>query len=518
MLKETIIPLRMKAFARAFPKVIETRYQSFCLFLILTVALLCRLYPLNRGLGQDELYTAVHFVEVRSFWKTVFSNDAFNNHIGYSLMARFSESLLGRSEWALRLPALMLGMATLYIFLIFARSILGSIPALLGTLVLAFSPPNIVWSVEARGYSAMIFCTLLSSHLYFKLLRHPTRHDAILFVGISVFGIYVHLYSAFVTVVQILILLRMAAAQRVAQRTDLSININRTSLQMFGGCFAAIVALSLTLYLPVFRYMFRDLVGRGRTPFNPTFPWTVIRDLTGSEWPQIVLLILMISAFGWLFLLRSRPIEAHYFAGLLIGPLLLMWLARPFDLYPRFFAYWLPYYVLLFIAGLRSFWDLKSVSVAAPWAASTPLFGKLHFYKTIIARRSLFVIASSARILSGVMIAAVLYNWLVTWQKYIPDEGYREASKAIMMDAKDSVAFCVLGGARSVWRYYIDRPIVTPLSLAELQKVSRNHTEVRCLYYEASWQSVEQTEIAKFLFQHSSWARVKGVTLFIYRS
>jgi len=127
----------MKAFARAFPKAIETRYQSFYLLPILTVALLCRLYPLNRGLGQDELYTAVHFVEVRSLWKTIFSNDAFNNHIGYSLMARFSEGLLGRSEWALRLPALLLGMATLYIFFVFGRSILGHIPALLGTLVLA---------------------------------------------------------------------------------------------------------------------------------------------------------------------------------------------------------------------------------------------------------------------------------------------------------------------------------------------------------------------------------------------
>src|SRR5262249_23030830 len=181
MAQRTTIPVRMKAFARAFPKVIETRYKWFYLLLILTVALLCRLYPLNRGLGQDELYTAVHFVEVRSLWKTLFSNDAFNNHIGYSLMARFSEELLGRSEWALRLPALLLGMATLYIFFAFGRSILGYIPALLATLLLALSPSHIVWSVEARGYSAMIFSTLLSSHLYFKLLRRPVRRDAVLF-------------------------------------------------------------------------------------------------------------------------------------------------------------------------------------------------------------------------------------------------------------------------------------------------------------------------------------------------
>ena len=491
MLKETIIPLRMKAFARAFPKMIEERYQSFYLLLILTVALPCRLYPLNRGLGQDELYTAVHFVEVRSLWKTVFSNDAFNNHIGYSLMARFSEGLLGRSEWALRLPALLLGMATLYIFFVFGRSILGHIPALLGTLMLALSPSHIVWSVEARGYSAMIFFTLLSSYLYLRLLRHPMRREAVVFIGVSVLGIYTHLYSIFATLVQILLLTYVYFTRDITKQTKLS--INELSFRMLGNSFAAIAVISLLLYMPVFLHMFRDLIGRGWSDFNPTFPWAVIQELSGSEWPQITALVALISLLGWLALLKSRPLEAGYFSLLLAGPLLIVSLARPFDLYPRFFAYWLPYYLLLFMAGLHSLWHLTSGAT-------------LRFLRYL------------SPILATIIMGLVLYNWAANWQNYIPNEGYREASMAIMRDAEEPVVFCAIGGARSVWQYYIPGPIVTPSSVAELQETGANHSEVRCVYYEASWQSAGQTKIADFLLQHSSWSKVKGFTLFIYRS
>src|SRR5215210_3283822 len=90
---------------------------------VLTVAFLCRFYPIHRGLGQDELFTAVNFVEAGSFWTTMSSNSAFNNHIGYSVLARLSNKLFGHSEWALRLPALVLGMASLYFFWIFCQSI-----------------------------------------------------------------------------------------------------------------------------------------------------------------------------------------------------------------------------------------------------------------------------------------------------------------------------------------------------------------------------------------------------------
>ena len=262
---------------------------------------------------------------------------------------------------------------------------------------------------------------------------------------------------------------------------------------MLGNSFAAIAVISLLLYMPVFLQMFRDLIGRGWSDFNRTFPWAVIQELSGSEWLQITALIALVSLLGWLALLKSHPLEAGYFSLLLAGPLVIVSLARPFDLYPRFFAYWLPYYLLLFMAGLHSLWHLTSGAT-------------LRFLRYL------------SPILATIIIGLVLYNWAANWQNYIPNEGYREASMAIMRDAEEPVVFCAIGGARSVWQYYIPGPIVTPSSVAELQETGANHSEVRCVYYEASWQSAGQTRIAEFLLQHSSWSRVKGFTLFIYRS
>jgi len=475
---------------QAVSRVVRLHY-ALPLSVILVLALVYRLHPMIRGLGQDELFTAVHFVEVPSIWKTMFFNIAFNNHIGYSLMARFSEALLGRSEWALRLPSLLLGVASLYVFFLFTRSILGTGAGLLGTLILALSPPHILWNVQARGYSAMIFFTLLSSYLFLRIFRCPARREAVMFIGVSVFGIYVHLYSGFVTLVQILLLIYLAKTYTVTKQYRSS--VEKASFRMLRNSFAAIAVISFMLYAPIFWYVFRDLIGRGRGDFNLTFPWAVIKELSGSEALHITVLVALVSLLGWLALLRSHPLETSYFSLLLSAPLLIMWLARPFDLYPRFFAYGLPYYVMFFLAGLQSIWHLTS-------------------------RQSLRFFGFLFPILAIIIITTVLCNWAANWQNYIPDEGYREASRALMIGAKEPVAFCAIGGARSVWQYYIHKPIATPTSVTELQTLSKAQSEIRCMYYEASWQTPEQTEIVQFLRQHASWSRVKDFTLFIYRS
>jgi uncharacterized membrane protein len=468
--------------SQAAASLAQRRFELW-LAAIAVIGLVYRLLPINRGLGQDELYSAVNFIEVPSIWTTLFSNDAFNNHIGYSMMARFAEAVFGHSEWALRLPAAVLGIATLIVFYYFGRGLVGPAAALVATFLLAVSPPHIAWSVAARGYSALIFFTLLSSQLFFRLLAHTTRRDAIFFVAVSVFGIYVHLYAVFVTAVQVVFLFLLLANQRLRKKDGG--NVARESLRTLLTSFVIIAVFALLLYVPVLRIMARDLVQRGRSDFDATFPGAVLQDLTGGNWLPVVLPVLLVSLVGWLALVRSRPKEATYFAVLFIGPLLTVWVARPFDLYTRFFAYWLPYYVLLIVAGLRALW-------AWAWPAGLRLAGY------------------SARILASVLVAALLFSWTVSWRDLVTDEGYRQVSQTIAANAGPSDAFCAIGGARTVWQHYIDKPIAHPQSLADLQDLARTHTAVRCVYYEASWQGVEQTQIAQFLKQHATGSQVNG--------
>src|SRR5438445_6123432 len=188
----------------------------------------------------------------------------------------------------------------------------------------------------------MIFFTLVSSYLYLKLLRRPSKLDSALFILASVCGIYVHLYSVFVTLVQMLFLLLGSMPQQSA--TALGLQQTEGSSRILYVSFLMIVTLSLISYLPVSQLMLSDIAGRGRSNFNPWFPWAVIQELAGSESVQVVVPVIIVSILGWFSLMRSYPIETRYFTWLLAGPLLAMWMARPFDLYPRFFAFWLPYY------------------------------------------------------------------------------------------------------------------------------------------------------------------------------
>lgn len=466
------------------------RWSERLLLIIISVAaLIYRLMPMNRGLGEDELFTAVQFIEVPSVFRTIFYNIAFNNHIGYSVMARLSEAIFGRGEWQLRLPALVLGLATLYVLYIFTRSLLGIYPALLATFLLALSPAHIRWSLEARGYSAMIFFTLLSSILFFKLLRQPNRQGGILFVAASVLGIYIHLYAIFVTGIQFLYLLYMKFVPPANETS--SPCFDKASLDQFRVRFLTIGGLVLILYVPVTWFMLRDLAGRGWSDFNPLFPWEVAQGLAGSDSFFIVALIVSTSLLGWFSLRRRYRLEMTYFAWLFFIPLLLMWITRPFDLYPRFFAYWLPYILILSAAGIIRLFD-------SVWQK----------HKTVFR---------FAPVLSVCILLVTLSNWTMGWQKMVADEGYREVGQVIVRDADPLAAYCAIGGSRSVWTYYINKPIEYPLTLAEFQTLSSTHSEVRCVYYAASWQDQEQTKIAQFLFRHASFYRVKELTWFVFR-
>lgn len=467
---------------------VKLQSEKIVLTMIAVLALIYRLLPINRGLGQDELFTTVQFIEVPSIFRTFFYNIAFNNHVGYSVMARLSESLFGRAEWVLRLPALLLGMGTLYIMYIFCQSLLGRNAALFATFLLAISPAHIEWSVEARGYSAMIFFTLLSSTLFFQLLRRPNRILEIVFIAASVAGIYVHLYAVFVTAVQILLILYLQFAHDPEGPWEA---LDRAALRRFRYDFLDIGILAFILYVPMALFLIRDVAGRGSSTFDSIFPWDVAQELAGSQWSLVVVLILGTALFGWFSLRRRYRLETSYFAWLIIFPLLVMWLVHPFDLYPRFFAYWLPYLLILFAAGIFRLFDL------------------------IWQERK--VVNYAARLLGSCILLTVVFSWSTGWRNQVSDEGYREVSRAVVRNADPMAAYCAIGGSRSVWKYYIDKPIVNPQTLAEFQALRSQYPEVRCVYYAASWQDQGQNEIAQFLFHHASYSRVKELTWFVLK-
>ena len=311
--------------------------------------------------------------------------------------------------------------------------------------------------MQARGYSTLIFTTLVSSYYYFKLLRHPVRRDIIFFVTFSVFGIYTHLYSTFVTFVQMVFLVQLIALHHF--KANPKIVVDRKIVRTLFKSFVVIGLISLMLYLPVLPTMLRDGGARGSSDFNPLFPWSVAQELSGAAALPVVAVMLVIAAFGWFSQWRAQQLQAQYYALLILLPLLIMWLLRPFDLYPRFFAYWQPYYILFFIAGLRALWHL-------PW------------------RESLRPLTYASRLVVGPLIRGSFIQLVGKLTKVYCRRRVPRGKQDAHARRCDSVTYCAIGGARSVWQYYINRPIVNPESLAELRKLSQTHGEVRCAYSE----------------------------------
>lgn len=456
---------------------------------LLLVALALRLPHLGRGLEYDEIYTAVRFVEVDSVWTTISTYVTYNNHIAYSLLARWSEGLFGRSEWALRLPALLLGLAGPYALWLFARGLIRPGPAVAAAFALAISPPHVAWSVTARGYTGLILCTLLANALFLGLLERGGMRRALPFVGASVLGVYFHLYGVFVTAVQVLFLASLQARRRFAGRRTLG--GEGGAVRTVWLSFVAVGCLSALLYAPVAGPLLQMLARGQRGEFVPAFPWQVAEELSGSARPALTGLILLVSAFGALRLGRARPREAGFLILLILLPIGAVWLSRPANLFPRFFVYLLPYLLLLLVVGVLGLWR-------GPGGTRRPF------------------LAYASRAAAAGLASAVLVAWLVGARDDVFEEGIRDASRAMQADAAEGTLFCAIGGGAELFDYYVDG-VVIPDTLRELQQLARRHPEVRCAYRQTSWERREHAEIGRFLAQNAAAETFRNVTLFRYR-
>ena len=144
----------------------DKRWQGdFILILALTgLALLLRVWQINADLWLDEITTVVEYMRLSPMEATLKFQSA-NQHLLNSILGSISIHLLGESTWSVRLPAMLLGVATIPVFFCLARRVTERREAIFATLFLCVSYHHVWFSQNARGYSAMIFFTVLSTLL-----------------------------------------------------------------------------------------------------------------------------------------------------------------------------------------------------------------------------------------------------------------------------------------------------------------------------------------------------------------
>jgi 4-amino-4-deoxy-L-arabinose transferase-like glycosyltransferase len=139
---------------------------------LLLVAAGLRLYTLGSAdIVQDEYFTALYY-DTRAHY-------TFNSLI-YRLI-ELSQGILGESEFALRLPSFILGVASIYLVYVLGRQLFSPSVGLLAAAILTFFPWHIWHSQYARYYAAVIFFVALM-HVFFV---RSLRKDSIFFLVLA---------------------------------------------------------------------------------------------------------------------------------------------------------------------------------------------------------------------------------------------------------------------------------------------------------------------------------------------
>ncbi len=168
------------------------------------LALGLRIWRLDTDLWHDEVQTLVDFVRL-PVGDILTRFPSQNQHMLYSILARFSIELFGESAWALRLPSVIFGVGSLWALFLLGRRMIGEKEALLACGLMTLSYHHVWFSQNARGYMGLLFFTLLATWLWIEALELGRWR---LWIGYALavsLGAWLHLTMAFVAAAHVLL-------------------------------------------------------------------------------------------------------------------------------------------------------------------------------------------------------------------------------------------------------------------------------------------------------------------------
>jgi len=315
---------------------------------IVVVGAVLRAWRLDAPLWHDEIAMVIELVRMPlGELLTTFGSD--NNHPLYTLFATLCARVFGESAWAVRLPAAAFGAASVWLLWIFARDRVSRGVALLAPAVLALSFHHVWFSQNARGYTALLFFTLASSHFFLRALETGERRHWIGHGVCLALGVWVHLTGVFIALGQVAVFLGSAVRRR-----------DRVGIRAGISGFLLSGLLGLLLHAPILGEMYAYFLDRpGEVAAETVWkdPLWMIRTAAGSlgigVGPGLVVLAggTGVLLAGVVSLLRRSPAVP----GLLLvsGALCaatMMGMGR--NLWPRLFFFLAGFLVLVAAEGL----------------------------------------------------------------------------------------------------------------------------------------------------------------------
>ncbi len=251
------------------------------LLLITTIGFFIRASHRHHPMQGDESATYFHYVMPHSF-KALYNYTDTNNHIFHTLLAMLSTKFRGSGPTALRLPAFLAGVAIVPAGGILAWIIGDSMLAgILAALLLSTTRLLVEFSVNARGYTLVVFFSLLVCMAAVQIARNkPNRWIWIVWCTAIVFGMWtmpIMLYPAAIfscmLVLQILL-------------SKIETHNKKRTLRNWAISVAICICITWFLYLPI-------ILQNGLHSLF-VFPWVKPHSLTAvwSGIPETVSMVL----------------------------------------------------------------------------------------------------------------------------------------------------------------------------------------------------------------------------------
>jgi 4-amino-4-deoxy-L-arabinose transferase-like glycosyltransferase len=318
------------------------------------IALVLRLWNLNSDLWFDEVTTLVEFVRP-SLGEIITRYDSQNQHMFFSVLAHLSIGIFGESAWALRLPSVILGIASIWILFFFGRKVLGHREALLAAMLMAVSYHHIWFSQNARGYMGLLFFTILATWLWLEIQKESTWGRLACYVVAVTLGIWIHLTMVFVVAAHALVFAsqliyaRFRGHQKESPRLPTRYQWHAIiALLLSGSVTLQLYALSLPEFL-------ETSLHQGSTPSEWTKPlWAIAEGLrslqVGFTGVVVVLATVVLVSIGWVSLYRRDRIAAILMVlPALLGGVTMMSMGH--NLWPRFFFFSMGFALLILVNG-----------------------------------------------------------------------------------------------------------------------------------------------------------------------
>ena len=308
---------------------------------ILALALALRVFKLDASLWFDEIETVIKYIHIPTT-ELLVTYENLNNHMLHSLLAQLSVGLFGESAWALRLPAMLFGVASIWALWRLTHEVLTPWEARFAALLMAVSYHHVWFSQNARGYTGLLFFGLLATWLLVRSLKRPSRSIWIGFGLCLAFAMYTHLSAAFFFMAQ-----GMAFLAVLGWR---AINPSRLPLPSLGlpivGCLLGVVV-TLLLYAPLIGQMvaaFTDVtVGEEPAVYAESIadwdsPLWMVQEVVASMGSvgfllPAILVVMAIGAISLLWRVALVPLVLLLHVPLTIALLV----AFEFRVWPRYF-------------------------------------------------------------------------------------------------------------------------------------------------------------------------------------